>query len=486
MRQITTETIDRTWKGNVNKKSVKCKLNGRTVIDRGTLPKCISVHTLLPVDSQSGWCDLQGRKAHIEDNHAVLIADRQSGLTGQSGLTMDESRHFSASGDGRPGYDASVEIGFRLFGVFDGHHGGQAARFSSRNIPDAFRRFLCASDHQMYVDELQRLVTLYEHVNCCGSETIPEPEDLHASTCELGNQDIGVKIPSMQQQEAGFSDNLPSLCRCLSNHVEIPWLAGRVVMNTSEVLATYDTSPQESSENQGNHVAVTVTLTGGDYFDAALYAFLSTNHEFLTRSHLNERSGNTATVAILLGEEPAQNTGYHSNDSPKYTHLLIANIGDSRAVLCCSEFGAAAPVTTDHTAHNIFEQSRVVQRGGIIRPNRGGSVLRVNGELAVTRSIGDRPLRHLLSPFPDMMLLRIREGKEILGDSTIREKVIRDSMGESEMGSSSCSIYFFYRALLENQRRDREPAGRALLTYMFIILATVRTHLLTLHSLTTH
>ena len=36
------------------------------------LPRCISDHLFLPVDAHSGWCDLQGRRAYIEDSHVML------------------------------------------------------------------------------------------------------------------------------------------------------------------------------------------------------------------------------------------------------------------------------------------------------------------------------------------------------------------------------------------------------------------------------
>jgi hypothetical protein len=39
------------------------------------LPDCISHHSMLPIDEQSGWCDLKGRRKHMEDAHAIVFAD---------------------------------------------------------------------------------------------------------------------------------------------------------------------------------------------------------------------------------------------------------------------------------------------------------------------------------------------------------------------------------------------------------------------------
>ena len=40
-----------------------------------TLPSCLSSHVLLDIgyDPSSGWCDLQGRRAYLEDTHDIRI-----------------------------------------------------------------------------------------------------------------------------------------------------------------------------------------------------------------------------------------------------------------------------------------------------------------------------------------------------------------------------------------------------------------------------
>lgn len=54
---------------------------------------------MLPIDPQSGWCDLQGRRKYIEDVHAMYFAEE-----------------------------------FKFFGVFDGHFGNQAAKFTAKHL----------------------------------------------------------------------------------------------------------------------------------------------------------------------------------------------------------------------------------------------------------------------------------------------------------------------------------------------------------------
>ncbi|CAM9227026.1 unnamed protein product [Ectocarpus sp. 4 AP-2014] len=98
-------------------------------------------------------------------------------------------------------------------------------------------------------------------------------------------------------------------------------------------------------------------------------------------------SGTTATVALVY---------------PDVT--VVAHVGDSRAVLCCDEAGRAVEITEDHTPYSASERARVEANGGSVE-HRG--VLRVNGELAVTRTLGNRRLsRHgVLSSEPDVVFV---------------------------------------------------------------------------------
>ncbi|KPP75448.1 protein phosphatase 1K, mitochondrial-like [Scleropages formosus] len=81
-------------------------------------------------------------------------------------------------------------------------------------------------------------------------------------------------------------------------------------------------------------------------------------------------SGTTATVALLRNE----------------TELLVATVGDSRAVLCRA--GKAECLTEDHNARRKDERQRIQESGGFIEWNSVGEPY-VNGRLAMTRSIGD-------------------------------------------------------------------------------------------------
>jgi serine/threonine protein phosphatase PrpC len=88
----------------------------------------------------------------------------------------------------------------------------------------------------------------------------------------------------------------------------------------------------------------------------------------------------------------------------------VANVGDSSAVACCDDRFRPILLTVDHTPYNSVEYQLVVEKGGFIEED---GVLRVNGSLAVTRSLGDRAMDALLGREPSVSLL------DVHGDGTI-------------------------------------------------------------------
>ncbi|KAI7746603.1 hypothetical protein M8C21_010207 [Ambrosia artemisiifolia] len=106
--------------------------------------------------------------------------------------------------------------------------------------------------------------------------------------------------------------------------------------------------------------------------------------------------------------------------------LWVANIGDSRAVLC--ERGSANQLTVDHEPH--VERRRIEKQGGFVT-NLPGDVPRVNGQLAVARAFGDQSLKAHLSSEPDIRHVPI--------DATI-ELVILASDGLWKVMSNSEAV----------------------------------------------
>jgi len=89
--------------------------------------------------------------------------------------------------------------------------------------------------------------------------------------------------------------------------------------------------------------------------------------------------------------------------------MFVANVGDSRAVLCHSE--KAIEMSEDHKPIRQDEKKRIEALGGRII---FFGTWRVEGVLAVTRAIGDRRLKKYVSAVPEIKRRKIQEGDQFL------------------------------------------------------------------------
>jgi len=119
-------------------------------------------------------------------------------------------------------------------------------------------------------------------------------------------------------------------------------------------------------QNLHLRLARSEALLLGDYRRALKECFLSIDAEL--RDHpdfKNDPAGCTAIVAVYTEDN----------------RLFVANAGDSRAVI--SSRGKAHPLSYDHKPTLDVEQKRIVNAGGYVDFGR------VNGNLALSRAIGD-------------------------------------------------------------------------------------------------
>ena len=108
--------------------------------------------------------------------------------------------------------------------------------------------------------------------------------------------------------------------------------------------------------------------------------------------------------------------------------LWCANAGDSRAVVCRD--GVAIPLSFDHKPNSEIESTRITKAGGFVEATNG--FFRVNGNLNLSRSIGDHRSRELgVIPEPD-----IRHHKLCKADKL----VIIASDGVCEVMSSQAAV----------------------------------------------
>lgn len=143
----------------------------------------------------------------------------------------------------------------------------------------------------------------------------------------------------------------------------------------------------------------------------------------------SDPSGCTATTAIIADNK-----------------IYVANAGDSRTVLGVK--GIAKPLSFDHKPQNEGERGRICAAGGFVEAGR------VNGNLALSRAIGDfefkrsadlPPEEQVVTAFPDVMEHTISPDDEFL---ILACDGIWDCMHSQEV------IEFVRRGIAEKQDLD--------------------------------
>jgi len=137
----------------------------------------------------------------------------------------------------------------------------------------------------------------------------------------------------------------------------------------------------------------------GDMEQALKDGFLATDRAILNDPKYEEEvSGCTASVGIISKEK-----------------IWVANAGDSRSVLGVK--GRAKPLSFDHKPQNEGEKARISAAGGFVDFGR------VNGNLALSRAIGDfefkksadlSPEQQIVTAFPDVVTHEVSNDDEFL------------------------------------------------------------------------
>ncbi|KAG8136109.1 hypothetical protein E2320_009083 [Naja naja] len=160
------------------------------------------------------------------------------------------------------------------------------------------------------------------------------------------------------------------------------------------------------------------------------------------RDKRNKNKRTTCLIALLSDKE-----------------LTVANVGDSRGVLCDKD-GNAIPLSHDHKPYQLKERKRIKRAGGFISFN--GS-WRVQGILAMSRSLGDYPLKNLnvVIPDPDILTFDLDKlqpefmilASDGLWDAFSNEEAVRfikERLDEPHFGAKSIVLQSFYRGCPDN------------------------------------
>ncbi|XP_071110278.1 integrin-linked kinase-associated serine/threonine phosphatase 2C-like [Haliotis cracherodii] len=128
-------------------------------------------------------------------------------------------------------------------------------------------------------------------------------------------------------------------------------------------------------------------------------AFKKTDEDFLKQATKNKptwKDGTTAILVLVINET-----------------LFIANLGDSKSILCRYKEDqakcVAVPLSTDHSPGVYEERMRIQKSGGHVREGR------VMGQLEVSRSIGDGPYKnHGVICLPDVKRCQLTDHDRFL------------------------------------------------------------------------
>lgn len=278
-------------------------------------------------------CSMQGWRRNMEDAHLAAVGLRRT------------------------------EPGLAAFGVFDGHGGAEVARFCQRHFvkqlvgTDTFPSDLEASLIEAFhaIDDCLR-DTMYHGelvglrngpIPSCGRKVEPIPEDKDVVSCARA-----------------AVETLWAHLKWLSRFLSRP-SSWRKRVND----AKGDTKRKVNGRANGRAYAHPQPRAKKPH-KVVLHTekFSATAGACCPDCPGPVQAGCTAVVAVKRGRE-----------------LIVANAGDSRGVLCRG--GKAVAMSRDHKPHLSSERTRIVSAGGFV--TEIGGMNRVNGNLNVSRSIGD-------------------------------------------------------------------------------------------------
>jgi len=174
--------------------------------------------------------------------------------------------------------------------------------------------------------------------------------------------------------------------------------------NSNTFFAVYDghgggTVAKFAGQNVHKRLVTEESYKESHYDEALKRAFLGTDEDLLANpAHTRDPSGATAVAALVTKDK-----------------IYVANAGDSRSVL--SVKGEVKPLSFDHKPSNEVEKTRISGAGGYIEFGR------VNGNLALSRALGDfefkknynmSPEKQIITADPDVTCHDITEEDEFL------------------------------------------------------------------------
>ena len=205
--------------------------------------------------------------------------------------------------------------------------------------------------------------------------------------------------------------------------------------NNKEYDSSSDNSDSIRDDPKPSPVSSTLAMSTKDYMEVLAMSLDKLDQDVQRISHWSFQ-GSTAVVLLLhetkrplpffasLEESPTTTVSKTSKSKASKPQLrpmpqgppsldqtlIVANIGDSRAIL--SRQGRPVPLSRDHKPDDPEEKAHIEALGGQVTVR--GTIARVNGNLSLSRAIGDKAERPFVRATPEFTTIPIQKDDDFV------------------------------------------------------------------------
>ncbi|KAG6832026.1 hypothetical protein H0H87_003007 [Tephrocybe sp. NHM501043] len=302
----------------------------------------------------------------ILNRHASKNTAYQVGVTEDRGArrTMEDAHSFVVD------FDSIRGQGF--FAVFDGHAGKHAAEWCGSHFHEYLLDSLHGSPTMPVPDVFNET---FHKVDEALSRMAEESEGKIHSGCTAVTAFLRVEDADGHQSFVTTATSSPAPESPVSAHSNDPDSAHSSGAESSGSLSPNHKKPKKKKSSGSSRIKkALMSLTGS--------ISGSISSPSTPRSASPVASRKDAALGTTITVPPANSKRV----------LYTANAGDARAVLCRA--GRAVRLTYDHKGSDKQEAKRIIDAGGFVMSGR------VNGVLAVTRSLGDSSMKEFVVGSP--------------------------------------------------------------------------------------
>lgn len=313
--------------------------------------------------------------------------------------------------------------GVSLFAVFDGHGGDFAAEYAAKNLIEALK------NRVIDIKNIIKEGRIKEDYVSNKAPYKPNVEEKEKSKTEKKPKKMLSYADDMKKSNTDIKNVDNDLLEKLEKFLPITKEVKLTKVNETVTAAdSFSYLEHNGSINYNKLLTDEVLATDKLLVESA-------------KKHLNI-AGTTALIALI-----------------EKKRLIVANVGDSRGVMCDSK-GNAIPLSFDHKPQQMREKKRIEGAGGFIAFN---GVWRVAGILATSRALGDYPLkdRKLVIADPDILTFDLSNHRpqflifasDGLWDMFTNEEAVafvKDKLNEPLFGAKSITLQAYYKGSLDN------------------------------------